>query len=127
MKCLKIFPAGHLRERPLVTAILFVSVLSMLCAMPAWGEQHEAHKLTASDGEVGDCFGYSVSLSGEVALIGAYSDASYTGSAYVVRYDAPMVKASEKARGFRSAAFFPSTTGLPWPEIRQRTESADRE
>jgi len=44
-------------------------------------------KLTASDGAAGDLFGYSVALSGDTALVGAYGDDvganSDQGSAYV--------------------------------------------
>ncbi|HMJ06609.1 MAG TPA: FG-GAP repeat protein, partial [Chthoniobacterales bacterium] len=42
-------------------------------------------KLTASDGAASDLFGYSVSLSGNSALAGAYGDNSYQGSAYLFR------------------------------------------
>jgi len=48
-----------------------------------WTEQA---KLIASDGASGDNFGYSVSLDGETALVGAYQDddkGSGSGSAYV--------------------------------------------
>jgi hypothetical protein len=48
-----------------------------------WAQQT---KLLASDGTVGDCFGYSVSLDGDTALIGVASDdasGSDSGSAYV--------------------------------------------
>ncbi len=48
-----------------------------------WSQQA---KLTASDGAASDIFGYSVSLSGETVIIGAYQDddtASNSGSAYV--------------------------------------------
>jgi hypothetical protein len=48
-----------------------------------WTEQA---KLLASDGAAGDGFGVSVSLSGDIALIGAYADddnGSLSGSAYV--------------------------------------------
>jgi FG-GAP repeat/Putative Ig domain len=49
-----------------------------------WSQQQ---KLTASDGAAGDFFGYAVSLSGETALVGAYSDDVggniSQGSAYV--------------------------------------------
>jgi hypothetical protein len=51
-----------------------------------WDEQV---KLTASDASPGDGFGISVSLSGNVALIGANNDepsADDSGSAYVFRY-----------------------------------------
>ena len=40
-------------------------------------------KLTASDGSSGDCFGYSVSISGEYAIVGAVGYNSSAGCAYV--------------------------------------------
>src|SRR5690606_16303405 len=40
-------------------------------------------KLSASDGAANAYFGYSVSVSGETALVGAYGDDSRRGSAYV--------------------------------------------
>ena len=42
-------------------------------------------KLTALDGEEGDAFGFSVSLSGGRALVGAYQDDNKTGSAYLFK------------------------------------------
>ncbi len=49
-----------------------------------WSEQQ---KLVASDGAAGDAFGYSVSVSGDTAVVGAFQDAvgvnGYQGSAYV--------------------------------------------
>lgn len=80
-----------------MTAVLIASILAMLCAAPAWGQQHEDHKLTASDGEESDFFG-SASLSGEVALIGAEGDDASTGSAYVFRYDAGTGTWNEEAK-----------------------------
>ncbi|MBL4810429.1 MAG: FG-GAP repeat protein [Phycisphaerales bacterium] len=50
----------------------------------------EESKLLASDGAEFDGFGWSVSVSGEVAVIGAYwndDNGSNSGSAYVYRYD----------------------------------------
>ncbi|MHC4444910.1 MAG: hypothetical protein ACYTBZ_10350 [Planctomycetota bacterium] len=47
-------------------------------------------KLTASDAAAGDMFGWSVSISGEVALIGAFRDDNVgddSGSAYVFRFN----------------------------------------
>ena len=52
-----------------------------------WGEEV---KLTASDAATGDSFGWSVALSGNVAVIGAPDDddgGENAGSAYVFRYD----------------------------------------
>jgi len=50
----------------------------------AWSEQA---KLTASDGELSDLFGWSVSLSENRALVGAYENDSFTGAAYVFSFD----------------------------------------
>ena len=47
------------------------------------GNWSEVQKLTASDGAVEDKFGWSVSISGDYAVIGAYLDDS--GSAYVFK------------------------------------------
>jgi len=43
----------------------------------------EKEKLLASDGEEYDEFGHAVSISGDIALVGAQGDDDYTGSAYV--------------------------------------------
>ncbi len=52
---------------------------------------HESAKLTASDAAAGDNFGFSVSLSGDTAVVGAYRDdcaaGDYCGSAYAFRFD----------------------------------------
>ncbi|MHC4647274.1 MAG: FG-GAP repeat protein [Planctomycetota bacterium] len=51
----------------------------------AW-EQEEQDKLLGSDGAAGDYFGYSVSVSGNYAVVGAHSDddnGSNSGSAYI--------------------------------------------
>ena len=45
-----------------------------------WGQ---VAKLTASDGDTDDYFGYSVSISGDTCVVGAFSDDSHQGSAYV--------------------------------------------
>ena len=45
-----------------------------------WGQ---VKKLTASDGTALDCFGSSVSISGDTIVIGAYGDDSSKGAAYV--------------------------------------------
>ena len=53
----------------------------------SWGEQA---KLVAGDGTSGDWFGYSVALSGDTALVGAYLDddnGTTSGSAYVFTRD----------------------------------------
>ncbi len=50
----------------------------------------EVQELRASDGALADQFGISVCIRGEVAAIGAYGDddnGSFSGSAYIFRYD----------------------------------------
>jgi len=54
----------------------------------SWAQ--EPNKLVASDGAWGDRFGWSVSVSGNVVVVGAYDDddnGSYSGSAYVFRWN----------------------------------------
>lgn len=51
----------------------------------ATGSKTEDVKLTASDGEVNNNFGYSVSLSGNIGLVGANGDEAGRGAAYVFR------------------------------------------
>ncbi len=51
-----------------------------------WTTMNQTGKLTASDGSHDDFFGYSVSISGDNAVVGSYSDddlGSGSGSAYV--------------------------------------------
>ena len=71
-----------MRKRFLFVLVSFLSYTSLALAMP---EQ----KLTASDGAEDDWFGRSVSLSGDVALVGAGRDDCTAGicrgSAYVFR------------------------------------------
>jgi uncharacterized protein (TIGR03437 family) len=73
-------PAGN---RRLVRAIALVVPLAALAAAanPAWIEQQE---LTASDGVPGDQFGWSVSVSGNTAVVGAASRYNAQGAAYVL-------------------------------------------
>ena len=52
-----------------------------------WTEQQ---KLTASDGDALDCFGCSVAISGDTAVMGAANDeaaGAFAGSAYIFRFD----------------------------------------
>ena len=50
----------------------------------SWSEQD---KLTASDGAAGDRFGWSVSVSGDYAIVGAQGDDVSKGSAYILKRD----------------------------------------
>jgi len=50
----------------------------------------EEQKLTASDGEPGDCFGISVPIDGDCIIVGAYDDddsGAHSGSAYVFKHN----------------------------------------
>jgi len=47
----------------------------------------EKQKLVASDGMIGDGFGFSVSISGDYIIIGARYDGNSSGSAYIFKYD----------------------------------------
>ena len=67
----------------------------------------EEQKLLASDGEGGDFFGYSVAISGDIALIGANGDDDAcpndppcgSGAAYVFRFDPKTATWNEEPRG----------------------------
>ncbi len=51
------------------------------------GVWNQAQKLTAGDGAVGDKFGISADVEGDVIVVGAYGDDTARGSAYVFRYN----------------------------------------
>jgi len=78
------------RAGAVVWAVAVVCTLAMAAAPPAWGQcdPQELAKLLASDAAANDYFGYSVSVSGDTAVIGAYYDdhAGWidAGSAYVL-------------------------------------------
>jgi hypothetical protein len=63
-------------------------------------------KLLASDGAKGDRFGYSVSLSGDRALIGAYCDRNgdYLGSAYMFTRTSTTWAQQQKLQVFRKVS-----------------------
>ncbi len=69
-------------------------------------------KLKASDGAADDYFGYSVALSGNLALLGAYRHAGYKGAAYV--FDA------------RSGATIPTGHAVPGKLIAADGAADDR-
>ena len=65
---------------------------------PPSGDWIEQAKLTASDAAADDYFGISVSVSGDLAVIGADQDDDSSGSAYGYRYDSPSGKWIEEAK-----------------------------
>src|SRR5690606_22918322 len=65
-----------------------LAILLFLTAAPDARAQTELGKLTASDAAANDFFGWSVAVSGDLAVVGAYADGdggSGSGSAYVFR------------------------------------------
>ncbi|MCH8316334.1 MAG: FG-GAP repeat protein [Planctomycetes bacterium] len=65
------------------------------------GRWNEEAKLTASDGAAGDQFGLSVSIGGDLAVIGAHRDGDAggsSGSAYVYRFDSEEGRWNEEAK-----------------------------
>jgi hypothetical protein len=70
--------------------IIPVAVVAAVGWVVAFGALSEV-KLTASDAEWGDYFGYSVAVSGDIAVVGAYGEdagGSAAGAAYVFQRDA---------------------------------------
>ena len=76
--------------RRIVNQTVVGVTLAVLAVAPAHGEPCEEHKLLPSDGAADDRFGGPVSVSGDVAVVGAYRDddnGTGSGSAYVFRWD----------------------------------------
>ena len=67
-----------------VLALSLAVVLALLLPMaPVSADGTEAKLTAGSDGAAGDLFGYSVSISGDTAVVGAWADDGNKGSAYV--------------------------------------------
>ena len=63
------------------------------------GERLEEAELLASDGSQGDHLGYSVALSGDLALVGAYNECDcWAGEIYVYRFDPSSQTWNEEAK-----------------------------
>ncbi len=69
--------------RPLRTISIETNTSELIVSYLA--EWTQEQKIQASDGTFGDCFGFTVSMDGDTALIGAFGDNSavYYGSAYI--------------------------------------------
>ena len=69
--------------------MIALTVLLIFPAGSAYASWPEVDKLLASDGAEFDLFGYSVSISGDYAIVGALDDdnGSDSGSAYIFFYD----------------------------------------
>ncbi len=73
-------------KRNLTSVSIALALVFGVAVLPAAGQ----HTLTASDRAAGDLFGWSVSVDGDVALIGAWGDddeGPNSGAAYVYRHD----------------------------------------
>ena len=72
------------------------------------GVWSEAQKLTASDREISDNFGFSVAISGDTAIIGASSDGdngSSSGSVYIFQQNAGVWSEAQKLTASDGAAY----------------------
>lgn len=78
-----------LDECLLMTTGIYMDLVRVEFQVPSF-EPEQVAKLLASDGGVNDEFGYSVSISGDRAVVGAWADddnGEFAGSAYVFRYN----------------------------------------
>ncbi len=64
--------------------LLIITLFVSVGLFADWGNEE---KEIAFDGDAEDRFGYSVSISGDYAVIGAYRDDDFTGSAYIFYYN----------------------------------------
>jgi hypothetical protein len=65
-------------------AVVLAAIVVMFMVMPAGADWLQRSKLLASDGTNGDVFGYSVSISGDFAIVGIWTS---NGSAYIFTPD----------------------------------------
>ena len=72
---------SHLLYLCLLTLILILKQASINAQI----NSYQLAKVLSSDGASGDRFGYSIAIDGDYAVMGAYGDASYRGSAYVLQ------------------------------------------
>jgi len=64
--------------------LFHVLLFTVLCISNTYAQNwNQIIKAVASDREANDCFGYSVSISGDYAIIGAFRDDLDAGSAYI--------------------------------------------
>ncbi len=89
--------------------LIALHLLSATSVTLAQCEVHEDAKLTASDAAQREAFGSSVSVSGNVAVVGAFGDdcaaGDYCGSAYVYRFDGSAWVKEQKLTIADGAAF----------------------
>ncbi len=74
----------------MVSKITWTALCGLLVALVGFGQTQQVAKLTADDAEAEDYFGWSVSLDGDTAVVGAWRDdeaGADSGSAYVFERD----------------------------------------
>lgn len=90
------------------TLLLAISTASAVPGAPALRTIYETQKLSASDGQQGDDFGQAVSISGNLAIVGAYADddrGDHSGSAYIYAFDGTTWNQQAKLTGADEVAF----------------------
>ena len=75
----------RVNEKPLGGIIVVIVCLATVASAHTKTAWLETDKLLAFDGEAGDYFGTTVSVSGDYCIVGAYRDDSRTGAAYIYR------------------------------------------
>ena len=74
-------------KKSLFIVLLLCAVALSAISQPAYAQISD-FKITASDGAASDNFGYSVSISSDYAIVGAWQDdnnGTYSGSAYLFK------------------------------------------
>lgn len=70
--------------------LLFFAILLMLISSTMFSQElqwGEVQKVLSGDAEANDEFGFSVAISGNYAIVGAYHEGSEAGSAYIFELD----------------------------------------
>jgi hypothetical protein len=80
-----------MRSDPLRSLSMSAVIVCLFCSLAQAQNLNEIQKLLASDGAANDLFGYSASISGDYAVVGAFYDddnGGRSGSAYVFERNA---------------------------------------
>ncbi len=95
----------HYAIRRLASCVALIGYLYILAGNCAWAQcqANETAKLTAFDAAAKDSFGVSVSISGDVAVIGSFDD-DPSGSAYVFRFNGYELVREQKLTASDAAA-----------------------
>ena len=106
------------RSKSILVAAMVAVIVSLVVAGTAQADDwQEKDKLTALDGAGNDLFGYSVSISGDYAIVGAYNDdpcGTDSGSAYIFTRDGEswVQQTMLTGRDISSGAFFGTSVSI---------------